>query len=59
MNDAWNAYVSNDGVDGTRSPVGNCMFANGSAPTGRPTRAMAAGEVRVPTRGMNDMISHE
>jgi hypothetical protein len=55
---AWNAYVSNDGVDGTRNPVGNCMFGNGSAPTERPTRAMAAGEVRVPTRGMDTLVTH-
>jgi hypothetical protein len=55
---AWNAYVSNDGVDGTRNPVGDRMFGNGSVPTARPSRATAAGEVRVPTRGMETLVTH-
>jgi hypothetical protein len=45
---AWNAHVSKDGVDGTRNSVGDRC-----APKARPTRATAAGEVRVPTRGMD------
>jgi hypothetical protein len=55
---AWNAHVSDDGVNGTRNPVGDRMFGNGSAPTARPTRATAAGEVRVTTRGMDTVATH-
>jgi hypothetical protein len=45
---AWNAYVSDHGVDSTRNPIGDRMFGNSIRPTARPTRARAAGEVRVP-----------
>jgi hypothetical protein len=55
---AWNAHVSDDGAAGTRNPVGNLMLGNGNAPTVRPTRVTAAGEVRVPTRGMNTLVTH-
>jgi hypothetical protein len=55
---AWNAHASEDGVDGTRNPVGDLMFGNGNAPTVRPTRATAAGEVRVPARGMDTLVTH-
>jgi hypothetical protein len=56
---AWNAHKSDDGVAGTRNPVGNLMFGSGNALTVRPTRATAAGEVRVPTRGVNTLITNE
>jgi hypothetical protein len=55
---AWNAHVSDDGIDGTRNPVGDRMFGNGGAPTTRSNRATAAGEVRVPTRGMDTLVTH-
>jgi hypothetical protein len=55
---AWNAHVSNDGVDGTRNLVGDLTSGNGNAPTGRPTRATAAGEVRVPSRGVDTLVTH-
>jgi hypothetical protein len=55
---AWNAHVSDGGVNGTRNPVGDRMFCNVSAPTARPTRARVAGEVRVPTRGMDTLVTH-
>jgi hypothetical protein len=54
---AWNAQESDDGVAGTRNPVGNLMFDSGNALTVRPTRATAAGEVRVPTRGMDTLVT--
>jgi hypothetical protein len=56
---AWNAYVSDGGVDGSRNRVGDRMFGNGIGPTARPTRATAAGEVRVPTRGMGTLVTHK
>jgi hypothetical protein len=34
------------------------MFGNGTAPTVRPTRATAAGEVRVPMRGVDTLVTH-
>jgi hypothetical protein len=55
---AWKAHMSDDGVDGTRNPVGDLMFGNGNAPTVRPTRVTAAGEVRVPTRGVDTLMTH-
>jgi hypothetical protein len=54
---AWNAYVSDDSIDGTRNPVGGRMFGNSIEPTTRPTRATVAGEVRVPTRGMDTLVT--
>jgi hypothetical protein len=55
---AWNAHVSNDGVDGSRNPVGDLMFGNTNAPTVRPTRVTAAEGVRVPTRGVDTLVTH-
>jgi hypothetical protein len=56
---AWNAYVGNNGTGGTRNPVGSCMFGNVDQPaTARPTRATTAGEVQVPTRGMDTLVTH-
>jgi hypothetical protein len=55
---AWNAHKSNDSEAGTRNLVGNLMFGSGNALTIRPTRATAAGEVRVPTRGVNTLVTH-
>jgi metal-dependent amidase/aminoacylase/carboxypeptidase family protein len=55
---AWNARESDNGVAGTRNPVGSLMFDSGNALTVRPTRATAAGEVRVPTRGVNTLVTH-
>jgi hypothetical protein len=55
---AWNAHESHDSVAGSRNPVGNLMFNSGNALTARPSRATAAGEVRVPTRGMNTLVTH-
>jgi hypothetical protein len=56
---AWNAYVSDDGTNGTRTPVGSCMFGNVTQPAKtRPTRATVAGEVRVPMRGMDTLVTY-
>jgi hypothetical protein len=55
---AWNAYVSNNSTDGTRNPVGIYMFGSGNRPATRLTRATAAGEVRVPTRSMDTLVTH-
>jgi hypothetical protein len=55
---AWNAYVSKGSTYGTRNPVGGRMFGNSNRPATRPTRATAAGEVRVPTRGMDTLVTH-
>jgi hypothetical protein len=56
---AWNAYASDDGTNGRRNPVGSCMFGNVNQPANtRPTRATAAAEVRVPTRGMDTLVTH-
>jgi hypothetical protein len=58
---AWNAFMSSDGADGTKNPVGRAMFDNDNVATatgGRPTRATAMGEVRVPTRGKATFVSH-
>jgi hypothetical protein len=47
----WSAYSSNDGIGGTRNPVGSWMFGNVNVPpTARPTRATTAGEDRVRMR---------
>jgi hypothetical protein len=54
----WNAYVRDNGADGTRKPVGGRMFGNGIRPTTTPTRATAAEEVRVPTRSMDTLVTH-
>jgi hypothetical protein len=40
------------------NPVGGCMFGNDNQTVTRPTRATAAGEVRVPTRGMDTLMTH-
>jgi hypothetical protein len=55
---AWNAHESNNGVAGPRNPVGNLMFDSGNALAVRPTRATAAGVVRVLTRGVNTLVTH-
>jgi hypothetical protein len=55
---AWNAYVSDNGTDGTQNPVGTWMFCNVNQPaTARLTRATTAGAVRVPTRGMDTFVT--
>jgi hypothetical protein len=56
---AWNVYVSDNGTNGKRNQVGSCMFGNVTQPaTTRLTRATAAGEVRIPTRGMDTLVTH-
>jgi hypothetical protein len=56
---AWSAYASNNGTSSTRNPVGSWMFGNVNQPaTATPTRATTAGEVRVPTRGMDTHVTH-
>jgi hypothetical protein len=54
---AWSAYVSNKSKAGTRNPVGRLMF-NRDLVVLRPTRATAAGEVRVPMRGVKTLVTH-
>jgi hypothetical protein len=55
---AWNAYMSDNSVAGTRNPVGNLMFDRGKASTARPTRATTAGEVRVLTSSIKTLVTH-
>jgi hypothetical protein len=54
------AFMSNNGRDGTRKPVGRLMFNSDKidAATGRPTRVTTAGEVCVPTRGKATFVTH-
>jgi hypothetical protein len=48
---AWSAFVSSDGKDGTRNPGGRLLFDSNHIDTAaRPTRATAAGAIRVQTR---------
>jgi hypothetical protein len=55
----WNVCLSNNDTNGTGSPVGSCMFGNiTQLATTRLTRATAAGEVRVQTRGMDTLATH-
>jgi hypothetical protein len=54
---AWNAHVSDNGVDGTRNQVRDHVFGNDNMPTVRPTRATAAGEVRGPMRGVDTLVT--
>jgi hypothetical protein len=57
---AWNAFKSDDGKDWSRNPVGRIMLDSDrvDAATGRPTRATAAWEVRVPTRGKSTFVTY-
>jgi hypothetical protein len=55
---AWSPYVSKDSEAGTRNPVGCLMFDSNLVASWRPTRAMAAGEVQVPTRGVKTLVMH-
>jgi hypothetical protein len=56
---ALSAYVSNNGKAGTRSPVSCLLFNSNRVNTAaRPSRATAAGEVRVPTGGMKTFVTH-
>jgi hypothetical protein len=53
---AWSAFVSSDGKDITRNPVGRLLFdSNRVDKAARPT---AAGEVRVQTRVKNTFLTH-
>jgi hypothetical protein len=55
---AWNAHESNGGVAGSRNRVRALMFYSSDALMARLTRATAAGEVRVPTRGIDTLVTH-
>jgi hypothetical protein len=55
---AWSAYVSDEGEAGTRNPVGRLMYDSNLVALLRPTRATAAGEVRVLTRGVKTLLTH-
>jgi hypothetical protein len=56
---AWSAFMSSDGEDGTRNPVGRLLFNSNCVDTAaRPTRAMAGGEVRVQTQVKNTFVTH-
>jgi hypothetical protein len=54
---AWGAFMSGDGETGTRNPVGRLLFDSDLVNTA--TRATAAGEVRVQTRGVKMFVTHE
>jgi hypothetical protein len=56
---AWSAFISSDGKAGTRNPVGRLLFYSDLVDTAtRPTRATAAGEVRVQTRGVKTFVTY-
>jgi hypothetical protein len=51
--------VSNNGKASTRNPAGRLLFDSNRINTAsRPTRATAAGEVRVPTQGAKTFVTH-
>jgi hypothetical protein len=55
----WSAYVSNNGKAGTRNLVGRLLYNSDRVDTAsRQARATAAGEVRVPTRGVKTFVTH-
>jgi hypothetical protein len=54
--DAWQAFVSSDGGDSRRNPVGAMIFDGDRA--ARPTRSAAAGQVKIPLRGSNVFVTH-
>jgi hypothetical protein len=49
--------VSNNGKAGTRNLVGRLLY-DSNLVASRPTRATAAGGVRVPTRGVKTFVTH-
>jgi hypothetical protein len=55
--EAWKANRSCDGDDGGRNPVGSLVFDSVTVVNGRPSRAAAAGIVRVPLRGYSTMVT--
>jgi hypothetical protein len=56
---AWSAYVSNNDKARTRNPVSRLLFDSNRTDTAtRSTRAMAAGEVCVPTKGVKTFVTH-
>jgi hypothetical protein len=56
---AWSAFMSSDGKDGTRNSVVCILFDSDCVDTAaRPTRATAAGEVRVQTQGMKTFVTY-
>jgi hypothetical protein len=55
--EAWKANRSCDGDDGGRNPVGSLVFDSTTVVDGRPSRAAAAGMVRVPLRGYSTMVT--
>jgi hypothetical protein len=52
--EAWSAFVSKGGGDGSRNAIGQMMFDNRSL---RPSRLAAAGEVVVPSRGVETFVT--
>jgi hypothetical protein len=52
--EAWSVFVSKDGGDGSRNSIGWMMFDN---PSLRPSRSAAAGEVVVPSRGVETFVT--
>jgi hypothetical protein len=57
--EVWNARNSVDGPNGSHNPAGNVLFPNiPTNPLTRPSRASAAGHIRVPARGCNTFVRH-
>ena len=51
--EAWKAFHSHDGPEGSRNPAGQACFATLSSSPTRTTRATSAGLVPLPRAGMN------
>jgi hypothetical protein len=55
----WNARNSVHGPNGSHNPAGNVLFPTiPTNPLTRPSRASAAGHIRVPARGCNTFVRH-
>jgi hypothetical protein len=59
--EAWKAFHSNDGGNGSRNPLGAVVF-NGAVgcvvKNERPRRSVVAGKIRVPLRGQTTLVKH-
>jgi hypothetical protein len=54
--ETWKAYMSRDGVNGVKNPIGNIVFDSAEAERTM-LRAAAAGQVQVPLRGYCTMVT--
>jgi hypothetical protein len=60
--EVWNSKHSTDGPNGSHNPTGNILFPavseSESVPSTRPSRAQAAGHIRVLARRHNTFVRH-